>query len=97
MPLFNLSVEAGRFYDVISGKWYAVNGGRSNPTLSDRLKGFLLFTVEILRPFAKNKAPQPISFVDEVPCPDDSEGVDLNASDWGGYGKSCKRFDTCGY
>ena len=30
MPLFNLSVEAGRFYDVISGKWCAVNGGRSN-------------------------------------------------------------------
>ena len=91
-----LSKEAGRFYDVLMGIPFAVIGGRSSPSHEDRARAKLLFEAECLRMYAKPMA-RPISYASEVPVPADWNGVDKDADDWGGWGKSCCNFNHCGY
>ena len=87
-----LSKEAGRFYDVLMGIPFAVIGGRSSPSHEDRARAKLLFEAECLRMYAKPMA-RPVSYASEVPVPADWNGVDKDADDWGGWGKSCCNFD----
>ena len=92
-----ISTDAGRFYDVVGGKQFSFIGGRSKPNRSDTLKATLLMDTAILKKFIKLDSSKPIAFADEHPPPPNWQGVQMDAADWGGHGKSCQYYDNCEY